>query len=169
MRRPLKGCSILRSHLKNPITERKQGNSEVDKARKFSLFQVRWAEPLGKPECPYMYRWAIVLFGFSIRLHHWIRSDDKRYFHDHPWGFVLLVLRGGYTDVSPTGEDLVRAGSVRFRSAFHRHYVSVPKGGAWTLLLCCPAFRNWGFWVDGKFKRPLKFFSKYGHSPCDEQ
>lgn len=72
------------------------------KEKKVSSFQIRWAEPLGKPECPYMFRWVFVFFGFSIRLHHWIRSDDKRFFHDHPWSFITLVLKGQYTDVSPS-------------------------------------------------------------------
>lgn len=68
---------------------------------KVKSFQIRWAEPLGKPNCPYMVRWVLILFGYSIRIHHWIRSDDKRYFHDHPWNFLTIVLKGGYDDVSP--------------------------------------------------------------------
>jgi len=29
--------------------------------------------------------------------------------------------------------------------------------------------RNWGFWVKGKFVRPLRFFGKFGHPPCNDQ
>jgi hypothetical protein len=141
----------------------------VKPAKPFSWFQIRWNEPMGEKACPYMFRWVLVFFGFSIRLHKWLRSDDKRFFHDHPWNFLVIVLRGGYADVCPEGRDILRVGSVRFRSALHRHYVDVPQGGALTLLLCCPAYRNWGFWVDGKFKRPLKFFHRFGHPSCSEQ
>lgn len=55
--------------------------------------------------------------GRSVRIHHFYRSDDARHFHDHPWWFVTLVVRGGYTDVSEMGEDKLRPGSVRYRSA----------------------------------------------------
>lgn len=136
---------------------------------KFRPVQVRWAEPLGKKECPYAYRWVLNLGFFSIRVHQWIRSDDKRYFHDHPWSFLTVVLRGGYTDVSPTGRDVLTAGSIRYRRAQHQHYVDVPPGGALTLLVTTAPFRNWGFWVKGRFLRPLRYFGKFGHPPCHEQ
>jgi hypothetical protein len=99
----------------------------------------------------------------------WIRSDDKRYFHDHPWWFWTLVLRGGYTDVTPNGEDVLTRGSIRFRPSHHQHYVRIPKEGALTILLCGPQSRNWGFWVKGNHLRPLRFFSRHGHPPCSEQ
>lgn len=136
---------------------------------KIQRFQVRWREPLGEPECPYAYRWTVNLWLFSVRVHQWIRSDDKRFFHDHPWHFFTLCLRGGYTDVSPAGRDTLRAGSLRFRRAEYRHYVEVPATGALTVLLTSMPVRNWGFWVKGQFKRPLRYFGKFGHPPCHEQ
>lgn len=136
---------------------------------KFKAIQLRWREPLGMEACPYAYRWVANFGLFSIRVHQWIRSDDKRYFHDHPWHFITLVLRGGYTDVSPTGRDVLTAGSFRYRRAEHQHYVDVPPGGALTLLITTAPLRNWGFWVKGKFKRPLRYFGKFGHPPCHEQ
>jgi hypothetical protein len=136
---------------------------------KIRPFQFRWREPLGKPECPYAYRWILNLWLFSIRVHQWVRSDDKRYFHDHPWSFITIVLRGSYVDVSPAGRDPLSLGSIRFRKATHQHYVEVPRGGALTLLVTTLPVRHWGFWVKGKFKRPLRYFGKYGHVPCSEQ
>ena len=146
-------------------------------------FQLRWREPLGRPECPHAYRWTLNLWLFAIRVHQWIRSDDKRYMHDHPWHFVTLVVRGGYTDVSyringgtefdklPETEivrDVLRVGSIRLRPASHRHYVEVGPEGAWTVLLTSPVVRHWGYWVKSKFTRPLRFFGKFGHPPCHE-
>lgn len=56
-------------------------------------------EKLGKPECPYLQRWMLKLpFGFSLRLHRWFSSDDKRAMHNHPWNFATLVLQGAYED-----------------------------------------------------------------------
>lgn len=132
-------------------------------------FQIRLAEPLGIPECPYAYRWVFIFFGFSIRIHHFIRSDDKRYLHDHAWWFLTFVLKGSYTDVSEQGRDTLKRFQWRYREAEHKHYVEVPKGGAWTILFTGKHFRKWGFWVDGKLKRPLKYFHKFGHPPCSEQ
>ena len=137
--------------------------------RQFKPIQIRWNEALGEKECPYAYRWVFNFWLFSIRVHHFIRSDDKRYFHDHGWSFITLVLKGSYTDVSPEGEDLLTTGSIRYRKAEHKHYVKVPVGGCWTFLICGPQRRNWGFWIGDKFKRPLKYFHKYGHPPCSEQ
>jgi hypothetical protein len=147
--------------------------------RPVKQFQIRWREPLGDAKCPYLYRWVFIFFGFSIRLHHWIRSDDKRFFHDHPWDFTTFVLKGSYRDVSPayTREgieyhhiDTIKAGDRKFRKATHKHYVDVPQGGAWTLLFCGRHKRNWGFWIKAnQFFRPLRYFSKYGHPPCSEQ
>lgn len=141
---------------------------------KFKPFQIRWRESLGRPDCPYLIRWVLNLGLFSIRVHHWIRSDDKRYFHDHAWWFLTLVLWGDYIDVSKRDgwyayHDPLCMGQIRFRPAMHRHYVVVPKGGCWTLLLTGPPIRNWGFWVGERFIRPLRYFHKYGHPPCEEQ
>lgn len=156
-------------------------NDTSEPKKKTENFQIRWNEALGKPECPYMYRWAFIFFGYSIRVHHWIRSDDKRFFHDHPWSFVTVVLKGSYTDVSPATDiqgverpfvkkDTLTAGMVKYRAAEHKHYVDVPKGGCWTLLFCGRAKRKWGFWVKAnQFFRPLRFFNKFGHPPCHDQ
>jgi hypothetical protein len=140
--------------------------------RKFSPFQFRLREPLGWEDCPYAYRTTFNLGLFSIRIHEWHRSDDKRNMHDHPWPFLTLVLRGSYVDVSEKNgivvRDQLRAGSIRFRPATHRHYVEVPPGGALTILLTTKKLRDWGFWVKGKFTRPLRYFGKFHHPPCSE-
>lgn len=129
---------------------------------------VTWGQLLGRPECPYARRW---IFGFglgSVRVHHFYRSDDERHFHDHPWWFVTLVLRGGYTDVSPAGEDRLRPGSVRFRPALHRHTVRADPGGVWTVVVTGRPLRVWGFWVGERFKRSRRYFFDHGHHPCDQ-
>jgi len=136
---------------------------------KTKSFQIRWKEPLGKPECPYAYRWVFIFFGYSIRIHSWIRSDDSRFLHDHGWWFITFVLKGSYIDVSDKGRDRLKKFSLRYRPAMHRHYVEIPKGGCITILFTGRPKRNWGFWVDGKFKRPLKYFSRFGHPDCQEQ
>lgn len=137
--------------------------------KSFRPIQIRWNEKLGRSECPYMKRWVFNFGLFSIRIHKWYRSDDSRFMHDHTFNFITLVLKGSYDDISPTKKDKLKAGSVRFRKAEHIHYVKVPETGCTTLLLCSPPKRNWGFWIGKKFVRPLKYFDKYGHVPCDIQ
>jgi len=129
--------------------------------------QFRWRERLGLPECPYVIRWRLEIAGLgSVRVHHWLASDDPRAFHDHPWWFVTLVLRGGYTDRSPAGDEHLHAGAVRYRPALHQHTVVSDESGAWTLLVTGPKIRAWGFWPDGKFRKANKWFASRGHHPC---
>jgi len=139
--------------------------------RKFgTLFQIRWKEALGRPECPYLYRWTIIILGFSIRLHRWIRSDDKRYFHDHSCDFLSIILKGKYTNVTPNGMFTVKAGSYWWSKGSNRHYLDIPKGGAWTLLFCTRPYRKWYFWITETRKlRPLEYFHRYKIPPCDCQ
>ena len=132
------------------------------------VLRITWAEKLGLPECPYVIRWKIETRIGSLRLHRWVKPDDDRAFHDHPWWFLTVVLHGGYTDRSPAGDDILQAGSVRFRPALHQHTVFPGPQGAWTLLLTGPVTRSWGFWLDGKFRKANKWFARYGHHPCAE-
>lgn len=136
---------------------------------KVKHIDLRWAEPLGESHCPYAFRWVLVVFGYSIRIHHFLRSDDKRHFHDHAWDFITFILKGQYTDVSEHGSVIRKAGNFYFVKAEHAHYVDVPEGGCWTLVLTSRPKRKWGFHVKGKLFRPLRYFHKYGHPPCDEQ
>lgn len=130
--------------------------------------QIRWAEQLGLPDCPYVIRWRLETPWGSVRVHHWLGPDDDRAHHDHPWWFVTVVLRGGYTDHTPTGPEHLRAGMVRYRPALHRHTVVPDPGGAWTLLVTGPKVRPWGFWPrDGKFIKANKWFLTRGHHPCE--
>ena len=173
-------------------------------------FQFRWKEPLGLAESPYLYRWTLIIFGFSIRLHHWIRSDDNRYFHDHSCDLISIVLKGYYWNVKPAKPDstptiddvgekhmasdlnkcnqyfrneeyyyvegmfnsrknlLSLRNSIWYSKATDRHWLCIPKEGAWTILLCGRPYHKWGFWVtNGKTGnlskwRPLRYFNKFG-------
>jgi hypothetical protein len=128
---------------------------------------LKWAERLGLDDCPYLIRWRLETPLGSLRVHHWLGPDDDRAFHDHPWWFLTLVVRGDYEDRSTGGADRLHAGSVRFRRALHRHTVVPGPGGAWTVMVTGKRTRAWGFWLDGKFRKANKWFLAYGHHPCD--
>jgi hypothetical protein len=100
-------------------------------------------------------------------VHHWLGSDDDRAFHDHPWWFLTFVVKGGYTDKTPDGDEILRAPAIRFRPALHQHTVTYMPGGAWTVLVTGPKARTWGFWKDGKFRKANRWFYRFGHHPCD--
>lgn len=69
--------------------------------RQFKKFQIRWAEKLGYKDNPYLVRWTFIVFGYSMRIHHWIKSDDRRHFHDHSSDLLSIVLKGEYDNVVP--------------------------------------------------------------------
>ena len=140
--------------------------------RPFRSFQIRWRESLGRPEYPYLYRWSFFFFGYSIRLHHWLRSDDRRHFHDHSCDLISIVLKGWYWNVVPSDEQNLDVSQARrilvlpfrpwFSKATQKHYLDIPKGGAWTLLFQGRPYHKWGFYVNGHKWRPLRYFHKFG-------
>lgn len=158
-----------------------EGSSNTSK---FGKFQVRWAERLGYTDNPYLVRWTFIVFGYSMRIHHWIKSDDKRFFHDHSSDLLSIVLKGKYDNVVPIranespegnsvrhhvegifnsfGHFLHMRKSIWFSKAEQQHYLDIPKGGAWTLMFEGRPRHKWGFYVNGHKWRPLRYFHKYG-------
>lgn len=179
-----------------------QGSSNV---KPFKKFQIRWKEKLGNQDNPYLIRWTFIFFGYSMRVHHWIKSDDKRFYHDHSSDLLSIVLYGRYSNVKPYDNDKnpndkilrpffemddVSIGgeveienknkfqvegifnswknffnmgkSIWFSKATDRHYLDIPKEGAWTLMFEGKPYHKWGFYINGKKWRPLRYFHKYG-------
>lgn len=130
-------------------------------------FKIGWGEELKCSTGVYNRRWYIETPFFSIRLHHWLHSDDARHFHDHQWWFITFVLAGGYTDMTPNGAERMNRFKVAYRPALHKHTVKVDQGGCWTLLITGPRIRKWGFWVKNKFKKANKYFLEHGVHVCD--
>jgi hypothetical protein len=130
------------------------------------VLTVKFNEKLGLPECPYVIRWRVEFPFGSIRVHHWLSSDDRRAVHDHPWWFLTFVVKGSYTDLTPNGIDRLRAPAIRFRPALHQHTV-FPEPRAWTILITGRPLRKWGFYPKGKFVKANKWFLSYGHHPCE--
>jgi hypothetical protein len=130
-----------------------------------NIIQFRWKEKLGLLESPYLYRWTF--FGYSIRLHHWIKSDDRRYYHDHACDLISIIIKGWYYNVTPDQNNkrvftLAKAWHPRYMNALQRHYLDIPESGAWTILLCGRPYHKWGFYVNNHRWRPLRYFHKFG-------
>lgn len=81
---------------------------------------------------------------FNIYLHHLKALVEHPHCHDHPWSFVTVLLKGGYSEFDGTVWTWRRAGSVLYRRAEHRHNV-VTKGVSWSLIVTGPKRRAWGF------------------------
>ena len=88
---------------------------------------------------------------FSILLHRIHRPDRQADLHDHPWAFLAIILWGYYIEDTVKGLRHCRllnwkpAGGVQGRHSIR--YVS--RKPVWSLVLCGPKCRSWGFWVEG--------------------
>ncbi|MGE0718767.1 MAG: hypothetical protein AB7P02_25190 [Alphaproteobacteria bacterium] len=117
---------------------------------------------IGGAERPYLRRWHLVPRNplLNVYLHHFLRSDDDRALHDHPWPSCSIILAGGYDEVLATRGGTTAAGTrlagdvvVRGARTAHRVALFAPAGPAgrielpcWTLFLTGPRLRAWGFW-----------------------
>ena len=111
----------------------------------------------------------------NVYLHKFLRSDDDRALHDHPWFNVSFLLQGSYIEETiRAGGVKVRtrrdAGALKLRSPWASHRVELLQvltkyngdrdGGpitlenveaemrdqpCWTLFMTSPRVREWGF------------------------
>lgn len=114
----------------------------------------------------YMHRYYLFLrdrkwFPFNLTLHKIVKSDDP-IFHDHPWPYMTIVLKGGYYEHTPLfnskGERFGEVsrwrgpGSIIVRGAREYHWLELEKGSsATTLFFMGPQVRDWGFLVNNKW------------------
>jgi hypothetical protein len=108
---------------------------------------------IGGRERPYMLRWYLIPRNpfLNVYLHKFMRSDDDRALHDHPWANMSVLLSGSYTEHS-IGQGGIhqrtirRAGEwkLRWRGGL-AHRVELHDGPCWTLFITGPRYRQWGF------------------------
>ena len=114
----------------------------------------------------YMHRYYIFLkdrkwFPFNVTLHKIVRSDDP-IMHDHPWGYMTIILSGGYWEHTPVfnskGEQFAEfsrwrgPGSIIIRKANDYHWLELNENGtATTLFFMGPQVRDWGFLKNNKW------------------
>jgi hypothetical protein len=149
------------------------GNPDFNEAmRRYALRQVATLRELLIPR-------------FGIRVHR-IVSSDVPVFHDHPWDNSSLVLRGGYSEITPDWTvgatpahitvstdydghepDTYHHVQVRYcgagarikRKAGDWHYLVLSHDNeAWTLFFTGSKLQDWGFLVDGLIKVPWRIF-----------
>jgi hypothetical protein len=117
------------------------GSFEAWLRRTFPFKEIGWTE-IGDKFTRYAIwrtRW------FNLYLHQLYAPEWHPNCHDHPWGFVALLLRRGYLEESYGKIRFKRPGSILFRPATYTHNVVTPHGTSWSLILTTPKSRDWGF------------------------
>lgn len=117
----------------------------------------------------YLQRWYLFRSErLGVFLHHFVRSDEDRALHDHPWSFLVVPLWRGYIEHSecsmcrhpptPTACLCPRRVRVypllgtRFRRGTYRHRVELIDGKpSWSLFFRFREHRTWGFWLPTGF------------------
>lgn len=108
---------------------------------------------IGGSDRPYLLRWWLIPRNpfCNVYLHCFLRSDDDRALHDHPWANLSILLRGQYAEhtINAGGihtRTVHRAGQFRLRlSGSFAHRVELIDGACWTLFITGPRYRQWGF------------------------
>lgn len=96
----------------------------------------------------YMRRWYLWRTPLSCAyLHEFLRSDDDRALHDHPWPSLSLVLGGAgpLLEIAAGASRWIDVGDWTFRSARFAHRLIVLRPPVYTLFMTGPKIREWGF------------------------
>lgn len=134
----------------------------------FQFKEIGWAD-IGERFTRYAIwrtRW------FNVYLHQLYAPNWHPECHDHPWGFVALLLWRGYLERVPSArpcacqivgrywgrpegwhhalcvrtKDVRRyPGQILFRPATFTHNVITPYGTSWSLVITTAKSRDWGF------------------------
>jgi len=102
---------------------------------------------IGGHDDPYMLRWYILPRNrlFNVYLHRFLRSDDDRAMHDHPFYNTSVLLRGSYMEHTTNGSFERSVCDVVFRRGVTLHRIELHKGPAWSLFVTSFRYREWGF------------------------
>jgi len=141
-----------------------------------SRFLDRWLPLKVIMNCdgdPYLYRWYLISKPWlGVYLHKFVRSDEDRAPHDHPWSFIVIPIWRGYVEHSerkckcltcvghPTqGARMVPRRTrvrpiigTRWRPATYRHRVALIRDGtdkelpSWSIFIRFKKSHDWGFW-----------------------
>jgi hypothetical protein len=131
-------------------------------SRRWALMERVDAPDVQDPERDFMVRHRLVQSPwFGIYLHRLNTPDRRDTLHDHPWPFLSIVLRGGYTEeigIRARGRGGVivgrrfrswRAGSVHWMRKTDAHTIyDLRRSPTWTLVLVGRRRPepSWGYW-----------------------
>ncbi len=87
----------------------------------------------------YLHRWRLAGAGrFMLRLHRILKPDQTPFLHTHPFSYLSIVLRGGYTERLELPDGRLRTirhrpGAVIVRSSKTAHRIEAVEPGCTTL------------------------------------
>lgn len=125
----------------------------------------------------YLHRWFLIRNKWiGVYVHKFVRSDEDRALHDHPWSFLVVPIWRGYIEHGerkwmdgqigkPVARRVYPIIGTRFRKATYRHRVELlwdekewrPKP-SWSLFFRFTKFREWGFWPKEGFVKWNKWW-----------
>lgn len=89
----------------------------------------------------YLHRWKVLGWGrFMVRVHHLLDIDRTPFLHTHPFSYLSIVWRGGYTERVRRKDGSLhtlvrRTGSIAWRSSTTAHRIDHVEPGCATLFL----------------------------------
>lgn len=106
---------------------------------------------LDDPTRNYLTRWRLVQTPWiALYLHRFDGPDSRPILHDHPWPFLSIVLRGGYTEHRMGGDQVVRTRLVTrasYMPVWAAHFIErLHREPTWTLVVVGRRQRRWGYW-----------------------
>lgn len=120
----------------------------------------------------YLHRWCIMKIGrFMMRLHRLLDCDRTPFLHTHPFWYISIVLRGGYTEQILKSDGSLYSvfhgpGSIIFRSPDVAHRISSVESNCTTLFLTWYRHSNveqtWKLLRHPAIKTPAEY-----HNPPD--
>jgi hypothetical protein len=125
---------------------------------------------IGGKDNPYLLRWHVIPRNrfFNIYLHLFLRSDDDRALHDHPWANASFLIDGAYVEHTISQGGINRrkaclAGDFSVRlSGKKAHRIELTNGPCWTIFITGPRYRQWGFHCpDAGWRHWQDFTSKH--------
>lgn len=94
---------------------------------------------------------------FRIYLHKICKSDEDAHLHTHPWNFLSIILKGGYTQEywdhildNRTSFQTVEQFDILQMTKHEGHKITLNESPIWTLVFAYGTYENWGYLVPGQ-------------------
>ncbi len=145
-------------------------------------FITTWCEKHGRHRTiydrdgvtPYMERYYLLFrnrprwFPLNITLHK-ICESDIPILHDHPWGYMTIILKGCYIEHTDGDRFFRGCGHFRFRRAKSYHWLElVDNVPSWSLFFMGKKQREWGFLKDGEWIESEEYLAQKRRSSGTE-
>ncbi len=115
-----------------------------------ALFPKRIVDDEGEP---YLTRYYLLRSPWlNVYLHRIHQADKDRHLHNHPWDWAWArILWAGYREERRYDMSyLYRKGETNNLTGDVYHRIVEVLPNTWTLFVCGPYTRRWGFLVNGK-------------------